>query len=118
MAREGADGGHRIRRLRLESRPGAHEAGPGQGRNGVAGEAHVADQVLRPEGDAAPGPVGSGVPWGDGDLQYQLSVSGNTFEQTGGDAGAVTGAFFGQAHEAMGGVLERSDLSAAFGGTR
>lgn len=68
--------------------------------------------------DTAPGPVGSGAPWGDGDLRYQLSVSGNTFEQTGGDAGTVTGAFFGQAHEAMGGVLERSDLSAAFGGSR
>ena len=68
--------------------------------------------------NAAPGPVGSGAQWGDGDLQYLLSVSGNTFTQSSGDAGAVTGAFFGQDHGAMGGVLERSDLVAAFGGTR
>lgn len=68
--------------------------------------------------EAAPGPVGSGARWGDGDLRYVLSVRGNTFEQAGGDAGAVTGAFFGHRHEAMGGVLERSDLTAAFGGTR
>ena len=70
------------------------------------------------EASGPPGPLGSGTRWGDGDLQYLLSVRGNTFEQAGGDAGAVTGAFFGHAHEAMGGVLERSDLTAAFGGTR
>ena len=68
--------------------------------------------------NAAPGRVGSGARWGDGDLQYLLTLRGNTFEHTGGDAGAVTGAFFGQHHEAMGGVLERHDLSAAFGGRR
>lgn len=68
--------------------------------------------------NAAPGRVGSGAQWGDGDLQYLLTLRGNTFEHTGGDAGAVTGAFFGQHHEAMGGVLERHDLTAAFGGTR
>ena len=70
------------------------------------------------EADAPPGTLGSGTRWGDGDLRYLLSVRGNTFEQTGGDTGAVTGAFFGHAHEAMGGVLERPDLTAAFGGTR
>ena len=68
------------------------------------------------EASGPPGPLGSGTQWSDGNLQYLLSVRGNTFEQTGGDAGAVTGAFFGEAHEAMGGVLERSDLTAAFGG--
>ena len=68
--------------------------------------------------NTAPGQVGSGGQWGDGDLQYVLAVRGNTFEHTGGDAGAVTGAFFGHHHEAMGGVLERPDLTAAFGGTR
>ena len=36
--------------------------------------------------------------------------------QTGGDEGTVTGAFFGAVHEAMGGVLEREDLTAAFAG--
>ena len=66
----------------------------------------------------APGPVGSGTAWGDGALQYRVNVRGNTFVQTGGDDGTVTGAFFGATHEAMGGVLERTDLTAGFGGTR
>ena len=56
--------------------------------------------------------------WGDGDLGYSVEVRGNTFTRTGGDAGEVTGAFFGPRHEGMGGVLERSDLSAGFGGKR
>ena len=68
--------------------------------------------------NADPGPLGSGRIWGDGDLRYQLNVHGNTFVQTGGDEGTVTGAFFGAAHEVMGGVLERTDLTAGFGGTR
>ena len=59
-----------------------------------------------------------GGTWGDGDLGYSVEVRGNTFVQTGGDAGQVTGAFFGSGHEGMGGVLERHDLSAAFGGKR
>ena len=42
----------------------------------------------------APGAVGSGTMWGDGDLEYTIEVSGNTFIQTGGDDGKVTGAFF------------------------
>lgn len=66
----------------------------------------------------APGEAGSGATWGDGDLGYNIRVRGNTFTQTGGDDGHVTGAFFGTAHEAMGGVLERADLSAGFGGKR
>ena len=68
--------------------------------------------------NAAPGPVGSGTVWGDGDLNYLMNVHGNIFVQTGGDEGTVTGAFFGAAHEAMGGVLERTDLTAGFGGKR
>ena len=36
-----------------------------------------------------------GGAWGDGDLGYSVEVRGNTFVQTGGDAGQVTGAFFG-----------------------
>ncbi len=70
------------------------------------------------EVNEAPGAVGSGAAWGDGDLGYTIQVRGNTFIQTGGDDGQVTGAFFGVAHEAMGGVLERADLSAGFGGKR
>ena len=68
--------------------------------------------------DAAPGETGTGTTWHDGDLRYDIEVRGNTFVQTGGDAGTVTGAFFDPAHEGMGGVLERDDLSAGFGGTR
>lgn len=59
-----------------------------------------------------------GAMWGDGDLGYSIEVRGNTFNRTSGDAGEVTGAFFGAQHEGMGGVLERSDLSAGFGGKR
>ncbi|MDE0409102.1 MAG: hypothetical protein OXN81_14725 [Alphaproteobacteria bacterium] len=68
--------------------------------------------------DAAPGAAGTGATWYDGDLSYGIEVRGNTFVQTGGDDGTVTGAFFGPAHEGMGGVLERDDLSAGFGGKR
>ena len=68
--------------------------------------------------NAAPGALGSGTVWHDGDLSYTIEVRGNTFVQTGGDDGTVTGAFFGPAHEGMGGVLEREDLSAGFGGSR
>ena len=68
--------------------------------------------------NATPGPIGSGTIWNDGDLRYGVIVRGNTFNQTGGDAGEVTGAFFGAGHEGMGGVVERSDMSAGFGGTR
>ena len=59
-----------------------------------------------------------GEMWEDGDLGYSVEVRGNTFTRTGGDAGVITGAFFGPRHEGMGGVLERSDLSAGFGGKR
>ena len=68
--------------------------------------------------NTAPGEIDTGTMWGDGDLQYLLNVRGNTFVQAGGDAGTATGAFFGARHEAMGGVLERTDLTAGFGGTR
>ena len=65
-----------------------------------------------------PGDAGSGQRWGEGELHYEVGVRGNTFTQMGGDEGIVTGAFFGRAHEAMGGVLERDDVTAAFGGER
>ena len=68
--------------------------------------------------EEAPGRAGTGVRWGDGDLDYSVEIRGNSFHRSGGDEGEVTGAFFGAAHEAMGGVLERSDLSAGFGGVR
>ena len=65
---------------------------------------------------AAPGNAGTGVMWGDGDLSYSIAVQGNTFKQTGGDEGVVTGIFTGTNHEGVGGTLERDDLTAAFGG--
>ena len=68
--------------------------------------------------NAAPGALGTGATWDDGDLRYDIEVRGNTFVQTVGDAGTVTGAFFGPAHEGMGGVLEHDKLSAGFGGKR
>ncbi len=96
----------------------------------VAGDARLTVQLTNLDGlldftglekwevNEAPGAAGSGTAWGDGDLGYTIRVRGNTFIQTGGDDGQVTGAFFGAAHEAMGGVLERADLSAGFGGKR
>lgn len=70
--------------------------------------------------DAAPGAAGSGAVWGDGDLRYPIVVDGNGFWRSwdDGDEGTVNGAFFGIAHEGMGGVLRREDLSAGFGGRR
>ena len=96
----------------------------------VAGAADLAIQLESLDGDldfteleywpagAAPGAAGTGSLWHDGDLGYRVEVRGNNFVQTGGDAGTVTGAFFGAAHEGMGGVIVRDDLSAGFGGTR
>ena len=66
----------------------------------------------------APGAAGSGSTWSTGDLSYDVEVRGNTFTRTGGDEGIVTGAFLGTQHHAMGGTLQRDDLSAAFGGSR
>ena len=68
--------------------------------------------------ERAPGAAGTGTRWGDGGLEYSVEIRGNAFHRTGGDDGEVVGAFFGAAHEAMGGVLQRDDLSAGFGGTR
>ena len=56
-----------------------------------------------------------------GQLSYKVTVGSygfNNFEAPAfaSDEGIVTGAFFGERHEAMGGTLQRSDLIAAFGG--
>lgn len=96
----------------------------------VAGDARLAVDLSSLEGGldftnleqwgvrAAPGAAGTGAAWGDGDLEYTVRVSGNGFVRTGGDVGEVRGAFFGPGHEGMGGVLERDDLAAGFGGRR
>ncbi len=67
---------------------------------------------------SAPGAAGTGTRWLDGDLGYTIAVRGNTFRQTGGDAGTLTGIFTGRSHEGAAGTLERSDLTAAFGAAR
>ena len=96
----------------------------------VAGDADLSIRLTTLEGDLdftnleswaagrAPGAIGTGTTWSDGDLSYDIGIRGNTFVRTGGDSGNVTGAFFGPRHEGMGGVVHRTDLSAAFGGTR
>ncbi|MYA53574.1 MAG: hypothetical protein F4X89_08860 [Dehalococcoidia bacterium] len=66
----------------------------------------------------APGATGTGTMWGDGDLGYSITARGNTFRETGGDAGRLTGVFTGARHEGAAGTLERSDLTAAFGASR
>ena len=66
----------------------------------------------------APGAAGTGTQWLDGDLGYAIAVRGNTFRETGGDDGRLTGIFTGQSHEGAAGTLERSDLTAAFGASR
>ena len=60
----------------------------------------------------------NGNTWRDGDLVYSVAVEDNFFTHTGGDSGVVRGVFVGSGHEGMAGVLERSDLSAGFGGKR
>ena len=92
----------------------------------VAGDAHLsvnlddmtgrADFTSLEAWNGAPGDPGTGATWGDGRLGYTIAVTGSTFTQTGGDAGALNGVFFGSRHEGMGGTLERDDLTAAFGG--
>ena len=68
----------------------------------------------------APGDAGEGAMWGDGDLNYSIAVRGQTFRETTAseDAGRLTGAFTGPAHEGAAGTLERTDLTAAFGASR
>ena len=66
----------------------------------------------------APGATGTGTQWLDGDLGYTISVRGNTFRETGGDTGTLTGIFVGRSHEGAAGTLERADLTAAFGASR
>ena len=68
--------------------------------------------------NAAPGAPRTGTQWLDGDLGYTISVRGNTFRETGGDQGRLTGIFTGRQHEGATGTLERDDLTAAFGASR
>ena len=67
---------------------------------------------------AAPGQAGTGTMWGDGDLNYTIEVVGQGFQETGGDAGKVTGVFYKDNHAQVGGTLRRNDLAAGFGAAR
>ncbi|MDE0149814.1 MAG: hypothetical protein OXM58_15700 [Rhodospirillaceae bacterium] len=67
---------------------------------------------------AGPGARGTGTQWRDGDLNYRIAVSGALFYDTGGDAGKVTGAFYGSNQQKVGGTLRRTDLAAGFGAQR
>lgn len=50
-------------------------------------------------------------------IDYKVRIVGNGFANVGGD-GFVTGAFVGAKHEHMGGTVKRTDMIAAFGGSR
>ena len=94
----------------------------------VAGDAEIgvnlgtltgrADFTELEEWAGTPRAAGTGTTWLDGDLGYTIAVMGNTFRETGGDAGRLTGIFTGRSHEGVAGTLERSDLTAAFGASR
>ena len=96
----------------------------------VAGDAEISLDLGRETGQAAftdleqwssgtaPGVAGTGTQWRDGDLHYSIGVRSNTFRETGGDDGTLTGIFTGPRHEGAAGTLERTDLTAAFGASR
>ena len=73
----------------------------------------------------APGGPGTGRTWGDGDLHYSVQVNrhygdafGNYEPGDDDDYGVLDGGFFGPDHEAVAGILDRDDLTAAFGAER
>ncbi len=94
----------------------------------VAGAAELDVDLASLDGDldftsleswfGAPGDLGTGTVWGDGDLSYDVAVVGNVFARTGGDEGVISGVFFGASHQGMGGTLVRDDLGAGFAGNR
>jgi len=100
------------------------------GRQSVAGDAEISVNLGTLAGTAdftsleswtagaTPGAAGTGTTWLDGDLGYLIAVTGNTFKETGGDDGTLTGIFTGRSHEGAAGTLERADLTAAFGASR
>ncbi len=55
------------------------------------------------------------------DIDYKVGVFGNGFTNIGDEGyedGHVTGTFAGSQHEHMGGTLKRTDMVAAFGGSK
>ncbi len=51
------------------------------------------------------------------DLDYKVKIIGNSFHAVSGE-GFITGSFMGAEHEHMGGTVKRTDMVAAFGGSR
>ncbi|MDE0002599.1 MAG: hypothetical protein OXQ29_07880 [Rhodospirillaceae bacterium] len=70
------------------------------------------------ERGAVPGNPGTGTQWEDGDLRYAITIDGNYIRSQGGDAGYISGRFVGYQYEGAVGILERPDLTGAFGGVR
>ncbi|MCY4489044.1 MAG: hypothetical protein OXF11_18270 [Deltaproteobacteria bacterium] len=111
-------------------RPGDTENERGESNATVMGKAQVRVNLSTLQGDALFHQLevwkyivraGSDIrPWGDGDLEYDIEVRGNTFRQsaTSTDDGVLTGIFTGKDHEGAAGTLERDDLTAAFGAVR
>ena len=64
------------------------------------------------------GEPGTGEPWHETQLAYDVRVEGNRFVRTGGDDGYLTGSFFEHGHRSMAGALRRTDLAAGFAGVR
>lgn len=88
------------------------------GKRAMEGSAQFTNLESFPAG-TTPGAKGTGTQWGDGDLNYQIGIVGNTlFDGPGGDEGRIAGIFVGRNHEGVAGTLQRDDLTAAFGGTR
>ena len=55
------------------------------------------------------------------EIDYKVAVAGNWFENVTGDdyeRGLVVGSFLGAEHEHMAGTVKRTDMIAAFGGSR
>ena len=77
----------------------------------LAGRAYFTSLQSWPVGQV-PEVTRAGTMWGDGDLGYTISVSGNYLRSTGGDDGIVSGNFYGNDHEGVAGSLELIDLSA------
>ena len=87
----------------------------------VTGDAGISVRIETLAGTAAFTDIAydaTGAQWLDGDLHYAITVDGNTFRQTSGDAGVVTGIFVGSRHQGAAGTVERTDLAAAFGASR
>ena len=83
----------------------------------MAGTASFTDMRVFARG-TAPMREGETI-WGDdGSLAYSIRVGGNYLYSIGGDDGVVSGSFYGDGHGHVGGTVERSDLTAAFGGER